>query len=53
MTSGRNGEPERRKIMLIYFNEQQEKRAPGMNGGVGEMSAKRSDPGSLLQHFLF
>lgn len=26
--------------MLINFNEQQERKAPGMNGGTGEMSAK-------------
>ena len=26
--------------MLINFNEQQEKKLPGMNGGTGEMSAK-------------
>lgn len=27
-------------IMLINFNEISERRAPGMNGGTGEMSAK-------------
>lgn len=26
--------------MLINFNEQQERKAPGMNGGTGEISAK-------------
>lgn len=26
--------------MLINFNEQQERKMPGMNGGTGEMSAK-------------
>lgn len=26
--------------MLINFNEQQERKLPGMNGGMGEMSAK-------------
>ena len=36
--------------MLINFNEQQEKKIPGMNGGTGEMSAKMfmDDNGKII-----
>lgn len=36
--------------MLINFNEQRERKAPGMNGGTGEMSAKMftDDAGKII-----